>query len=58
MAPLQFENWGKLDISTSMFKLKTPNIDADILALTAKMDEFKVAWRAGRACTPATASAV
>jgi len=35
MAPLQFENWGKLDISTSMFKLKTPNINADIIALTA-----------------------
>lgn len=30
-----------------MFKRKTPNIKAEILALTAKMDEFKSAWRAG-----------
>jgi hypothetical protein len=41
-----------------MFKPKTLNIDADILALTAKMDEFKGAWRTGRACAPATASTV
>lgn len=35
-----------MDISTGRFKRKTLNIDAYILALIAKMDEFKGAWRA------------
>jgi len=39
-----------------MFKRKTFNIDADILALTAKMDEYKGANCAGCAGAPATAS--
>ena len=29
-----------------MFNTKTLNIDADILALISKIDEFKGAWRA------------
>lgn len=35
-----------MGIFVGMFNIKTLNIDADILALISRIDEFKGAWRA------------